>query len=134
MKRLFFRCRYDRKFRGVIAAFARVFRCDPNALRLAVIFGLCTPLFPLIVGLYILLWVLLPEGQGLVLYIETKRLYRARHNRRIAGVCAGIAHYFSVDPLLIRLLMVITFFFSLVFPVVVTYVAAVVLLPEENSY
>ncbi|MBT9392663.1 PspC domain-containing protein [Hymenobacter sp. NST-14] len=34
---------------------------------------------------------------------ETKRLYRDMANRKIAGVAAGIAHYFTVNPLWIRL-------------------------------
>ena len=31
-----------------------------------------------------------------------KRLYRARSERKLAGVCAGIADYFGWDPTLVR--------------------------------
>ena len=31
-----------------------------------------------------------------------KRLYRARGDRKLAGVCAGIAEYFGWDPTLVR--------------------------------
>ena len=41
---------------------------------------------------------------------EYKRLYRSVDDRMIAGVCAGISDYFSVDPTLIRLLFVFGFF------------------------
>ncbi len=41
---------------------------------------------------------------------EYKRLYRSVDDRMIAGVCAGIADYFDVDPTLIRLLFVLGFF------------------------
>ena len=41
---------------------------------------------------------------------EYKRLYRSVDDRMIAGVCAGVADYFSVDPTLIRLLFVLGFF------------------------
>ena len=37
---------------------------------------------------------------------ETKRLYRSSDDRMIAGVCAGIADYFGIDPTLVRLLFV----------------------------
>lgn len=37
----------------------------------------------------------------------TKRLYRSRKERIIAGVCGGIAEYMSVDPTLIRLAAVV---------------------------
>ncbi len=32
-----------------------------------------------------------------------KRLYRSRTDKKIAGVCGGIAKYFDVDPVFIRL-------------------------------
>jgi phage shock protein PspC (stress-responsive transcriptional regulator) len=37
---------------------------------------------------------------------EYKRLYRSSDDRMIAGVCGGIAEYFSIDPTLVRLLFV----------------------------
>jgi phage shock protein C len=39
-----------------------------------------------------------------------KRLYRSRKSKVIAGVCGGIAEYFNVDPVLIRLIAVLLFF------------------------
>lgn len=39
-----------------------------------------------------------------------KRLVRDSKNKKIAGVCAGIANYFDVDPTLIRILWVILSF------------------------
>ena len=41
---------------------------------------------------------------------EYKRLYRSVEDRMIAGVCAGIADYFDIDPTLIRLIFVLGFF------------------------
>lgn len=41
---------------------------------------------------------------------EYKRLYRSVDDRMIAGVCAGIADYFDIDPTLVRLLFVLGFF------------------------
>jgi phage shock protein C len=35
---------------------------------------------------------------------QPKRLYRSRQDRMIAGVCGGIAEYFNIDPVIIRLL------------------------------
>lgn len=32
-----------------------------------------------------------------------KKLYRSSSNEMIAGVCAGIADYFNVDPTIVRL-------------------------------
>ena len=40
----------------------------------------------------------------------TKRLYRSRKDVMIAGVCGGMAEYFDVDPVIIRLLTVLLVF------------------------
>ena len=39
--------------------------------------------------------------------MESKRLYRSRNNRWIAGVCGGIGEYFNIDPIIIRILAII---------------------------
>ena len=33
-----------------------------------------------------------------------KRLYRSKKDRMIAGVCGGLAEYFNIDPVLVRLI------------------------------
>ena len=35
---------------------------------------------------------------------RSKKLYRSRKDKKIAGVCAGIAEYLNVDPTLIRII------------------------------
>jgi phage shock protein C len=37
----------------------------------------------------------------------TKKLYRSRNDRMIAGVCGGLATYFNIDPAIIRVIAVI---------------------------
>ena len=39
--------------------------------------------------------------------METKKLYRSKKNRMIAGVCGGLGDYFNIDPTLVRLLFVL---------------------------
>ncbi|OGL25314.1 hypothetical protein A3A68_00475 [Candidatus Saccharibacteria bacterium RIFCSPLOWO2_01_FULL_48_13] len=39
-----------------------------------------------------------------------KRLYRNTQEAKIAGVCAGLADYFNVDVVLIRLIAVFSIF------------------------
>lgn len=38
---------------------------------------------------------------------ETRRLYRSGRDRILGGVCGGIAEYFGIDPVIVRLLWVI---------------------------
>lgn len=42
--------------------------------------------------------------------MSVKRLYRSRTDRKLGGVCAGIADYFQIDSSFIRLLAVLLFF------------------------
>lgn len=39
-----------------------------------------------------------------------KRLYKARGNRMVSGVCGGIAEYFDIDPTIVRILCVLLCF------------------------
>jgi phage shock protein C len=38
---------------------------------------------------------------------STRKLYRSRTNRQLAGVCGGLAEYFNLDATLIRVLFVV---------------------------
>jgi phage shock protein C len=38
---------------------------------------------------------------------STRKLYRSRTNRQLAGVCGGLAQYFNLDATLIRVLFVV---------------------------
>lgn len=38
---------------------------------------------------------------------NTPRLYRSISDRAIAGVCGGLAHYFKIDPALVRLAFIV---------------------------
>ena len=39
-----------------------------------------------------------------------KRLTRDVRNEKIAGVCAGVANYFDIDPTIVRLIWGVAFF------------------------
>ena len=41
--------------------------------------------------------------------MNTKRLYKS-NDRKIAGVCGGIAEYFEIDPTLVRLIWIFVVF------------------------
>lgn len=61
--------------------------------------------------------------------MEKKKLYRSE-NKMIAGVCAGIAEYFDIDPTLVRLGWVIL---SLIgFSGVLAYIIAAIIIPKET--
>ena len=45
-------------------------------------------------------------------FTHSKKIYRDEDNRRIAGVCAGLAAYLDIDVVIVRVLMLIAFFFG----------------------
>jgi phage shock protein C len=38
---------------------------------------------------------------------QTRKLYRSRTDRKLAGVCGGLAQYFNLDATLIRVLFIV---------------------------
>ena len=59
-------------------------------------------------------------------------LRRSRSDRMIAGVCAGLANYFGIDPTLGRVLYVVGSVISVAFPGILVYVILWALVPEGD--
>jgi len=59
----------------------------------------------------------------------TKRLYRIRDGRIVAGVCTGLAAYLRVDPTLVRLAFALLTVFGGVG--ILLYLGAWVVIPDE---
>lgn len=57
-----------------------------------------------------------------------KRLYRDENNKVVAGVCAGIANYFAIDPVVVRILAILTLGVTLI-PYFILWVA----IPSSSS-
>jgi phage shock protein C len=60
---------------------------------------------------------------------ESKKLYRSRHDRQIAGVCGGLAEYFSLDPTVVRLVFVVLTLMG--GPGLLLYIVLALVVPEE---
>lgn len=58
-----------------------------------------------------------------------KRLYKSNTDKKLDGVCAGIANYFNIDPTLIRLAWAI---FTLAGGCgLIAYIIAAIIMPRE---
>jgi phage shock protein PspC (stress-responsive transcriptional regulator) len=62
-----------------------------------------------------------------------KRYYRSRDDRKLAGVCGGLAKHLEIDPTLVRLIFLVLLVATGIVPFLVGYVAAWILAPEEPS-
>jgi phage shock protein C len=58
-----------------------------------------------------------------------RRLYRCRHDKRIAGVASGLAEYFDIDPTVVRILWVVSIFFGGLS--LLLYIAMAIIVPLE---
>ena len=60
-----------------------------------------------------------------------KKLYRSETDKKIAGVCAGVAEYLNVDPTFIRLIWALVSLWG--GAGIVGYVVAAVVIPVRSE-
>lgn len=63
--------------------------------------------------------------------MNDKRLIRSRDNRMLFGVCAGIANYLNVDPVIVRLLTVLLTLWNGVGLLI--YLVLALVMPQEGD-
>jgi len=61
-----------------------------------------------------------------------KKLYRDTKNEMLAGVCAGIAKYFDIDPTVIRLIWVVITLAG--GSGLIAYIICALIIPEEPDF
>ena len=61
-----------------------------------------------------------------------KQLMRSGRDKKIAGVCAGVAHYFDIDPTIVRVIWgVLAFGYG---AGIVAYIILWIIAPEASDY
>jgi phage shock protein C len=60
-------------------------------------------------------------------------MYRLTKEKKIAGICAGIADMYGWDPTIVRLIAVFLTVATMLWPGIVTYLAAWYLVPEKDA-
>ena len=60
-----------------------------------------------------------------------KKLYRSRTDRKIWGVCGGLAKYFDIDPTLLRVIAIASVFFT--GAGIIAYIVMSIVVPLEDS-
>lgn len=127
----------DKKLCGVCAGVADYFNLDPTLVRIIVCaVSLAVAVFPaLFVYLIVALIVPQPPENYYQIFNNTSKKLRKSENKKLFGVCGGIAEYFSVDATIVRLLFVLSF---LLFGYGLgLYIVCAVIMPRfepENGY
>ena len=60
-----------------------------------------------------------------------KKLYISKTEKKIFGVCGGIGETYDIDPTLVRLMAVFLCVATGILPIVLTYLAAWIIVPEK---
>jgi phage shock protein PspC (stress-responsive transcriptional regulator) len=96
------------KLGGVCAGMAAYFDVDVVLVRGA---WIVLSIWPgaIVLGLvaYLAAWILMPRAESPAPLSTRPRLVRSDTDRRIAGVCGGLAEYFALDPTLVRVAWII---------------------------
>ena len=121
---------------GVLAGIAYYFNVDPLWIRLLYVllfFGVS--ILPSIAGFlflaYIVMWIVIPASDDLKEEKKIKKMYRDPDGKVLGGVASGIAAYFGVDVVIIRLL-----FFATIFVAgsgLILYIILWIILPEAKT-
>lgn len=62
---------------------------------------------------------------------DVRRLYLSSDDKKLSGVCGGLAEYFRVDSSIIRLAWVVVTLLTGVVPGVLGYVIAAIVIPQK---
>lgn len=63
--------------------------------------------------------------------MNKKRLYKSTRNKKICGVCGGLAEYLNMDPTIVRLIVALI---SLVWGSgIVLYIIMALIMPDDNE-
>ena len=122
----------DRKIAGVCGGVGEYFNIDVTIVRLAlVILSIVPGMIVFGVIAYLVAWLVLPEAKGAppAHPARAKRLTRSVINRKIAGVCGGLAEFAGVDPTALRLLWVLLSILGALFGGLLAYVLAWFIIP-----
>lgn len=62
------------------------------------------------------------------------KLHKSRVNKKLCGVCGGIAESLNIDPTILRLLVVIlAILTSITFITVIIYIACALIMPYDDE-
>lgn len=121
---------------GVLSGIAYYFNTDPLWVRLLYVllfFGVSV--LPSIAGFlflaYIVMWIVIPASDELIEEKKIKKMYRDPDGKVLGGVASGVAAYFGVDVVIIRLLFFVGIFIA--GSGLILYIILWIILPEAKT-
>lgn len=62
-----------------------------------------------------------------------KRLYRSEKDKKVFGIFGGFAEVYGFDPTVLRLVFIVLWFFTGIFPFTVLYILAAFIVPKKSE-
>ena len=123
------------KIAGVCEGIADYVGVDPTFVRLLWVILSVIP--GILIGgviAYLLAWLVMPEGPPTAAPLLTRsKIYRSTTDRKVGGVCGGLAEYFGVDATPIRLLwLILSVLPGAIVGGLVVYVVAWIVIPKAT--
>ena len=121
---------------GVCSGIAVYFEVNPLWIRIAYVglfFGISIlpPFGGVLFLTYIILWIAMPAKANLENTGKFKRFFRSKKDKVVGGVASGIASYSGIDPVIIRIIFLVTMFAG--GAGLITYLIVWAITPEAQS-
>jgi phage shock protein PspC (stress-responsive transcriptional regulator) len=114
---------------GVCAGLGNYFNVDPLWIRL--LFAVLAFAYGVTIVVYLVMWIVVPGSYTLEEPVVDKKMFRDPERKVLGGVSAGVASYFGIDVVVIRLLFVI---FTIVGGLgLLLYIVLWIALPEAKT-
>ena len=127
-KKKLYRSSNDMVLSGLCGGIGERFTIDPSFIRIiTALLCIFTGFIPIIIS-YIIVWLLIPLNNN-PQHTNIKYIYRSKENNIIAGICAGIADFFSLKASTVRIMYTIICILTGIAPLVIAYILAIFIVP-----
>ncbi|MBN1914560.1 MAG: PspC domain-containing protein [Parachlamydiales bacterium] len=118
---------------GFCAGLGKYWNIDPTWIRLGCLFiGIFTAFIPAIIA-YFICCIITPSEERSSTPQKIHKLYLSSKNRKIAGLCGGIAEFFHIDSTVVRIIAILFLFIPPFFPVLLLYFLGWMLIPRASE-
>lgn len=127
-------CSPDKKMCGVCAGIADYFNVDPTIIRIAAaLIGIYTAIIPALI-VYFVMALIMPKAPDnyYQLFCNTSKKLTKSYDKKIAGVCGGVAERFNLDPTIVRVLFVLLV--VLLGSGLLAYIACAIIMPPCDDF
>ena len=120
----------DKKLSGVCDGIGKGLNIDPTFIRIIFVsLALMTAVVPVLIAYIVCALVLTQPPEG---YVEVENSYKKitkGKEKKISGVCDGIAKYFGIDTMIVRLIFVaLTLWIG---GGIMAYIVCMIMIPDE---